>query len=144
MSVLAQVEQAGIGMLPAAPPVSGYKAPMLVDRDTATPPDAIMAEVNPRGERSSAIHAIPSLPRASAVERKKSLADHQSLISRMFLAFHHACDAGDLEIAERLLKIVEVKLTADGLMAGRTGRVPLRSLVAACERLWGLRNATAS
>jgi hypothetical protein len=57
------------------------------------------------------------------------------------VAFHHACDQGDHEVAEQLLRTLELMLTR------RTTTTPdanrrrnIESLVAAHERLWHLRH----
>src|ERR1700677_564248 len=61
------------------------------------------------------------------------------LSDKILIAFHHACDQGDFEVAVSLLEVLE-------FMTKRTPSLPERdrrsngSLVAAHERLWALRH----
>jgi hypothetical protein len=62
------------------------------------------------------------------------------LSDKVLIAFHHACDQADIEVAAKLLTVLEfmINRTPD-LPAGRERRAK-ESLVAAHERLWQLRN----
>ncbi len=62
------------------------------------------------------------------------------LSDKILVAFHHACDAQDLSVAEQLLKTLELMLTRRGISADQNRRKSLESLVAAHERLWHLRH----
>ena len=62
------------------------------------------------------------------------------LSDKILVAFHHACDAQDLAVAEQLLKTLESMLTRRGVPAEQNRRRSLESLVAAHERLWHLRH----
>ncbi len=62
------------------------------------------------------------------------------LSDKILVAFHHACDAQDLVVAEQLLKTLELMLTRRGVPAEQNRRKSLESLVAAHERLWHLRH----
>ena len=62
------------------------------------------------------------------------------LSDKILIAFHHACDQGDFEIAEQLLHILEMMLTRRPLTPDGTRRRNMESLVAAHERLWHLRH----
>jgi hypothetical protein len=62
------------------------------------------------------------------------------LSDKILVAFHHACDAQDLAVAEQLLKTVEAMLTRRGVASEQNRRKSLESLVAAHERLWHLRH----
>ena len=62
------------------------------------------------------------------------------LSDKILVAFHHACDAQDLTVAEQLLKTLETMLTRRGVPAEQNRRKALESLVAAHERLWHLRH----
>ncbi len=62
------------------------------------------------------------------------------LSDKILVAFHHACDAQDLIVAEQLLKTLEIMLTRRGVPAEQNRRKSLESLVAAHERLWHLRH----
>src|ERR1700693_704991 len=62
------------------------------------------------------------------------------LSDKILIAFHHACDQADFEVAEQLLYILEMMLTRRPLTADGTRRRNMESLVAAHERLWHLRH----
>ena len=62
------------------------------------------------------------------------------LSDKILVAFHHACDAQDLVVAEQLLKTLEALLTRRGVPVEQNRRKSLESLVAAHERLWHLRH----
>lgn len=62
------------------------------------------------------------------------------LSDKILIAFHHACDQADLEVAERLLQILEMMLTRRPLTPDGSRRKNMESLVAAHERLWYLRH----
>lgn len=62
------------------------------------------------------------------------------LSDKILIAFHHACDQGDLEVAEQLLHVLEMMLTRRPLTADGMRRRNMESLVAAHERLWHLRH----
>jgi hypothetical protein len=62
------------------------------------------------------------------------------LSDKILLAFHHACDQADYEIAEQLLRILENMLTRRTVPPDANRRKSIESLVAAHERLWHLRH----
>lgn len=62
------------------------------------------------------------------------------LSDKVLVAFHHACDTSDLEIAEHLLRILELMLTRRPANTDVSRRRSLEGLVAAHERLWHLRH----
>ena len=62
------------------------------------------------------------------------------LSDKILLAFHHACDQADYEIAEQLLRILESMLTRRTVPPDVNRRKSIESLVAAHERLWHLRH----
>ncbi len=62
------------------------------------------------------------------------------LSDKILIAFHHACDQGDYEVADELLHILEMMLTRRPLTPDGTRRRNMESLVAAHERLWYLRH----
>jgi hypothetical protein len=66
------------------------------------------------------------------------------LSDKILIAFHHACDQGDFEVAEQLLHILEMMLTRRPLSPDTNRRKNMESLVAAHERLWHLRHPEAS
>ena len=62
------------------------------------------------------------------------------LSDKVLIAFHHACDQGDFDVAEQLLHILEMMLTRRPQSADSNRRRNMESLVAAHERLWYLRH----
>jgi hypothetical protein len=65
------------------------------------------------------------------------------LSDKVLIAFHHACDQADFEVAAQLLQILEMMLTRRPLTPDGTRRRNMESLVAAHERLWHLRHPNA-
>jgi hypothetical protein len=61
------------------------------------------------------------------------------LSDKILIAFHHACDQADFEVARKLLETLEMMLKQRPQVPDRTRRRNLESLVAAHERLWNLR-----
>jgi hypothetical protein len=62
------------------------------------------------------------------------------LSDKILIAFHHACDQADLEVADQLLRVLEMMLTRRPLNPDAGRRRNMESLVAAHERLWHLRH----
>lgn len=62
------------------------------------------------------------------------------LPDKVLVAFHHACDTMDLEVAEQLLRVLELMLTRRPTSVETNRRRSMESLVAAYERLWHLRH----
>jgi len=62
------------------------------------------------------------------------------LSDKILIAFHHACDQGDLEIAKALLGILEMMLRRLPEVPDGSRRRNAESLVAAHERLWNLQH----
>jgi len=73
--------------------------------------------------------APTSLPR-----RTRRLSD------KVLVAFHQACDTSDLEMAARLLSILETILARRSVEVDRNHRRSIEDLVAAHERMWHLRH----
>jgi hypothetical protein len=71
---------------------------------------------------------------ASAPRHSRRLSD------KILIAFHHACDQADYEVAEQLLRILEMMLTRRPVSPDTNRRRNMESLVAAHERLWHLRH----
>lgn len=65
------------------------------------------------------------------------------LSDKILIAFHHACDQGDFEVAEQLLRILDLMLTRRPVPPDANRRRNMESLVAAHERLWHLRHPQA-
>jgi hypothetical protein len=62
------------------------------------------------------------------------------LSDKILIAFHHACDQADFEIATSLLNILETLITRRPLTPDANRRRSMESLIAAHERLWHLRH----
>ena len=62
------------------------------------------------------------------------------LSDKILVAFHHACDISDFEVADALLRTLELMLTRRPTPADLGRRRSMESLVAAHERLWHLRH----
>ncbi len=62
------------------------------------------------------------------------------LSDKILIAFQHACDQYDFEVAEQLLRILDIMLTRQPAASDGTMRRNVEILVAAHERLWHLRH----
>ncbi|GBR73132.1 hypothetical protein AA700_0021 [Acidiphilium acidophilum DSM 700] len=62
------------------------------------------------------------------------------LSDKILIAFHHACDQDDYDVAEQLLVILERMVTRRSTNTDANRRKSIESLVAAHERLWHLRH----
>jgi hypothetical protein len=62
------------------------------------------------------------------------------LIDYILIAFHHACDQSDFEVAQSLLQVVEFMAERPPESPAGRERRAKHSLVAAHERLWHLRH----
>lgn len=65
------------------------------------------------------------------------------LSDKILIAFHHACDQADFEVANDLLVILEKMLKRPSSGSDLNRRKSIESLVAAHERLWLLRHPEA-
>ena len=64
------------------------------------------------------------------------------LFDKILIAFHHACDRADVEVAARLLNVLELMIKRPPrIPSGGEDRRAKESLVAAHERLWLIRNS---
>lgn len=73
-------------------------------------------------------------PRPLRAERPSNERRTRHLQDNILIAFHRACDSGQLEVAAELLRLTEavVKVEPDA----KRRRQDVRALVAAHERLW--------
>jgi len=62
------------------------------------------------------------------------------LSDKILIAFHHACDQDDFEVAEQLLSILAMMLNRTPPAVPTRRRHDMETLVAAHERLWQLRH----
>lgn len=66
------------------------------------------------------------------------------LSDKILVAFHQACDQGDYEVADQLLRVLEMMLTRRTVAPDSNRRRNIETLVAAHERLWHLRHPQAA
>ncbi len=64
------------------------------------------------------------------------------LSDKILIAFHQACDQGDLDVAAQLLHVLEGVVTRPPKGVAHDRRRNVESLVAAHERLWSLRQSS--
>jgi len=62
------------------------------------------------------------------------------LEDKLLVAFHHACDTNDLEVAGHVLRVLELMLARRPVQADANRRRNMESLVAAYERIWQIRH----
>ena len=62
------------------------------------------------------------------------------LEDKLLIAFHHACDVSDLEVAAQVLAILELMIQRRPVQPDSSRRRTLDTFVAAHERLWYLRH----
>ena len=62
------------------------------------------------------------------------------LSDKILIAFHHACDQSDFDVAEQLLRTLETLITRRSATIDTNRRRNQDSLIAAHERLWNLRH----
>lgn len=88
---------------------------------------------------------MPNSAQESPTENLPALRAPQGrrLSDKILVAFHQACDQGDLDVAEQLLNVLEFMLTRRPLPAEGNRRRSMEGLVAAHERLWHLRHPEA-
>lgn len=96
-----------------------------MERDLGKP----MSDAFEKDDAGSRDGAGPSIPRHT-----------RRLSDKVLVAFHHACDTSDLEVAEQLLATLEVMLNRRSPNPDSNRRRSIESLVAAHERLWHLRH----
>ncbi len=62
------------------------------------------------------------------------------LSDKILLAFHHACDQNELDVAEQLLVVLENMIKHRPVHPDQNRRRTMDGLIAAHERLWYLRH----
>ncbi|TDH63853.1 hypothetical protein E2C06_05775 [Dankookia rubra] len=85
-------------------------------------------------DEASDLEGARDAARGTAPRHSRRLSD------KILIAFHHACDQADYEVAEQLLRILEMMLTRRPVSPDTNRRRNMESLVAAHERLWYLRH----
>ncbi len=85
--------------------------------------------------------AVPVIEEDGTRESGGGAPRHSRRLSdKILVAFHHACDVSDFDVADNLLRTLEMMLTRRPMPSGAGRRRNMESLVAAHERLWHLRN----
>ncbi len=88
--------------------------------------------------------AFPTEPPAPANGQETpqlQLPRHSRRLSdKLLVAFHQACDVEDLEVADQLLRLLELMTTRRPRPEDGNRRRNIEGLVAAHERLWHLRH----
>lgn len=77
----------------------------------------------------------PGDPASSAIRRHS-----RRLEDKLLVAFHHACDTNDLEIALQVLRVLEFMLNRRPSTGDSARRRNMENLVAAYERMWHIRH----
>jgi hypothetical protein len=75
--------------------------------------------------------SVPSPPPARQTRR---------LFDKVLVVFHQSCDQHELEVARRLLEILESMVVRRGTESDPMRRRNMETLIAAHERLWHLRH----
>jgi hypothetical protein len=88
-------------------------------------------------EDDSAIGGEEGIRAGAAPRQGRRLSD------KILVAFHQACDQADFEVAEQLLRVLEMMLTRRSVSPDANRRRNIETLVAAHERLWHLRHPDA-
>ena len=86
------------------------------------------------GDNSASRDATPEAVASPILRHTRRLSD------RIFVAFHQACDTGDLDVAEQLLRILDKMMNKRHTANEGNRRHNTGNLVAAFERLWHLRH----
>jgi hypothetical protein len=104
--------------------------------------DATMTETDDKSDRAFLANDLLDPSGDASREGAPGHAPRYSrrLSDKVLIAFHHACDQSDFEIAEELLRLLETMLTRRPVVADGNRRRSMESLVAAHERLWHLRH----
>jgi hypothetical protein len=118
-----------------------------VNPGVPAPASSLYEQVEPSGHQLMAADIIKQriLPvedeRVVALNRATTTPRYSRRLSdKILIAFHHACDQGDLEVAQQLLHVLDMMLTRRPLTLDGNRRRNMESLVEACERLWHLRH----
>jgi hypothetical protein len=99
-----------------------------------------------RGARGMGMNATTAaLAGKRGEEREGGSAPRHSrrLSDKVLIAFHHACDQGDFDVAEQLLHVLEMMVRRRAISPDINRRRSMDTLVAAHERLWYLRHPEA-
>jgi hypothetical protein len=99
-----------------------------------------MKAINP-GELAPASGLVVEDEQVVALNRATTTPRYTRRLSdKILIAFHHACDQGDLEVAEQLLHVLDMMMTRSPLTPDGTRRRHIEGLIAAHERLWHLQH----
>ena len=82
----------------------------------------------------------PHYPTADAALQVRVPNHTRRLSDKILIAFHQACDQEDLEVAQHLVRVVELLLARRPVLPDHQRRRSMESLMAAHERLWYLKH----
>ena len=89
----------------------------------------------------AALNVEPFMPIDEPATSHSIVPRHSRRLSdKILVAFHHACDVMDLEVADQLLQLLETMTTRRPRPEDGNRRRSIEGLVAAHERLWHLRH----
>ncbi len=88
------------------------------------------------GENEVGGTEIPSPPQPITPLRRHT----RRLEDKLLVAFHHACDVSDIEVARHVLQVLELMLSRKPSQPDPNRRRNMEGLVAAHERLWNIRH----
>jgi hypothetical protein len=131
----------GEGQDPAAPP-TGARAKINSGHFIANdfPCLSVFAQIGDSRSRTSwMVASMPGSSSESGRHGDDGKPRSRRLTDKILNVFHHACDQGDLETAQKLLRIVEDILARPMQSPSKERRKTMEHLVAAHERLWTLR-----
>ncbi len=93
-----------------------------------------MARLPGENEVSGTESPSPLQPTAPLRRHTRRLED------KLLVAFHHACDVSDIEVARHVLQVLELMLSRKPSQPDPNRRRNMEGLVAAHERLWSIRH----
>ncbi len=88
-------------------------------------------------EDADSIGASAAVAGAAATPARRH---SRRLEDKLLIAFHHACDVADIEVARHVLRVLELMLSRRPAQPDPNRRRNMESFVAAHERLWHMRH----
>jgi hypothetical protein len=111
----------------------------LVDFDGKTAASTHHAKDSEMSNVTDDVRLDPASDKMRAVDAAPERRYVRRLSDKVLIAFHHACDQSDFDVALQLLQVLELMLTRRSLTADPGRRRNVEGLVAAHERLWHLK-----
>jgi hypothetical protein len=107
---------------------------MAVHQGMATMPMELMT-------KSGLIRPIQVTSQSASLATRSEGRYTRRLSDKIVIAFHHACDEGDIEVAQELLGVLELLIQRPPPETNGADRRSKEGFVAAHERLWQIRHA---